>query len=252
MKDDIAKELLEPLAGEYASTSADRERIRAKLRERLEGAVLVGTTSTATSWLAGRRLLGAVVGLAGIATVGALGGAFSSRASLAKNEQNAPFAAPAVTQSGARPVGRESGGEPVIDQAPTPTVTVDALPSVAAEATVALPSKRVAPPPRAEAHGDDDLVRETRLMAKANEVMRSGDLGGALALFDQHAGEFPRGVLADERIVSRVVILCRLDRRHEAMREGEAFLQTHPPSPLTRRIESSCAGLGEGSEGRAP
>ena len=79
-------------------------------------------------------------------------------------------------------------------------------------------------------------------MASANEARSSGDLRRALGLFEQHAREFPRGVLADERVVSRVVILCELGRRDEATREGKRFLETRAPSPLTRRIESSCIG----------
>ena len=249
MKDDIAKELLEPLAGEYASTDADRERVRAKLRERIGGAVFVGTASTATSWLAQRHVLGVIAGLAGVAAVAALGGALSSRAPV---ENKAPLPTPAISLASApaATVASAPVAEPAAEHVAAPTVAVDALPSVATEAAVA---RRSALPAAARgAQVDDELVRETRLMARANEVMRSGDLRGALALFDQHAREFPRGVLADERTVSRVVILCRLDRRDEATREGRDFLQSHPPSPLTRRVESSCAGPGEGGEGRDP
>lgn len=248
MKDDIAKELLEPLVDAYALTDAERERVRAKLRERLGGTVFVGTASTATSWLTHRHVLGAIAGIAGIATVVALGTGSSNTST----KESSPLPQPAVSlaTSPAPAVTSEPVGEPAAEQVAAPTVAVDALPSVVAPAAVVPPATRAGAARHAD--GDDDLVRETRLMAKANEVMRSGDLRGALALFDQHAREFPRGVLGEERAVSRVVILCRLDRRDEATREGQRFLQTHPPSPLTRRIESSCAGRGEAREGDSP
>lgn len=238
MKDDIAKELLAPLADEYASTDADRERVRAKLRERLGGAVVVGSTSIATSWLAQRHVLGAIVGVAGVAAVAVFGSLSSSPPAAA----SAPAAS--LAPSSAATATSDPEGEPASSRTEAPAVPVDQLPSAASPASPAPPGnaapRRLGLP--SGPHADDALVRETRLMASANEALRSGDLRRALALFDQHAREFPRGVLADERAVSRVVIFCQLGLRDEAAREGKRFLETHAPSPLTRRVESSCAG----------
>jgi hypothetical protein len=88
----------------------------------------------------------------------------------------------------------------------------------------------------------DALERETNLLREANHARNDGRWPDALRLLDQHAREFPRGVLADERAVEHVVVLCRLGRDEEAKREAEAFLAARPKSLLRGRIESTCAG----------
>ncbi len=295
MKDDVAAKLLEPLADEYASTDADRERVRDKLRERLGGNACVGSAPTATSWLARHRLLAGVVGITGTAIIGTLGSVLSAPAATSSSSVIGASPEAALHSSTAPVVALETKQEPATLTAEPLPVRVDTLPSVAAPASAAPPARiealppaaaaaSAAPPvhafnnhdendanhrksastrtvtalppiaapasavpraidvPRAAQADDDDLVRETRLMASANEALRAGDLRGALERFDEHARAFPSGVLADERAVSRVDVLCRLGRRDDAVTDAERFLRTHPPSPLTRRIESTCAG----------
>jgi RNA polymerase sigma-70 factor (ECF subfamily) len=236
MRDDSAVELLEPIADAYASTDADRERVRGKLRERLGSAVFVASTSTAPSWLVDRRVLGAVVGITGIAVIAAVGSMVSNTRS---DAHRAVASSEAALEPSTAPTGASEPkhDEPAPPPPEVPTVSVDALPSVKPTST----APRTSLPPQG-AEDDDALVRETRLMASANDAMRGGDARAALALFDQHAREFPRGVLTDERAVSRVLVLCQLGRRDEATADAARFLRTHQASPLTKRIASSCAG----------
>ncbi|AKU95562.1 hypothetical protein AKJ09_02226 [Labilithrix luteola] len=123
------------------------------------------------------------------------------------------------------------------------SVSVSSLPSVAVSAKRAEPPRVASnqtPKAVAAAPSDSDaLERETNLWRQANRARNDGQWAEALRLLDQHAREFPHGVLAVERTVERIVVLCHMGRREEA-RESSAFLATHPDSSLRRRVESNC------------
>jgi len=61
-------------------------------------------------------------------------------------------------------------------------------------------------------------------------------------LLDQHAKQFPRGTLTQERLGSRIFALCALGRVSEARAEARRFEKSAPRSPLLTRIHASCAG----------
>ncbi len=107
-------------------------------------------------------------------------------------------------------------------------------PPVAA-APVVVPLERPAPPmpeiveapapPRArraasvERHAADDTTTEAQLLARALSRLRQGhDPRGALALLDQHARAYPRGVLASEALSARLEAVIQLDDRDAALR----------------------------------
>ena len=72
--------------------------------------------------------------------------------------------------------------------------------------------------------------------------MARGDAAQGLALLDEHAQTFPKGFLAGDRAAERIVVLCGLGRRDEAVREAKVFLAGRPEGPLTRRVTMSCGG----------
>jgi hypothetical protein len=133
-----------------------------------------------------------------------------------------------------------------VEMLPVASPSTVAPPSTVGPASTAAPASAAAPPGRSAAlqsgDPDDALAREARLLGDAERAYRSGDHAGALVLLDRHAREFPHGQLADERAVRHIVVLCSLGRTEQAVAEGRRFVQGRAPGPLTRSVESTCAG----------
>jgi len=87
----------------------------------------------------------------------------------------------------------------------------------------------------------ESLAEETRLLQAAQRELARKNASAALALLDEHAARFPRGVLAQERSAARVLALCDLGRSGDARRAAEAFVRSSPQSPLIPRLRASCA-----------
>lgn len=83
---------------------------------------------------------------------------------------------------------------------------------------------------------------ETALLENARAALGRGDAAGALSLLDEHERDFPRGVLVEERLATRVFALCSLGRTAEAQGVAERLLRHSPSSPLRARVLQSCAG----------
>ncbi|OJY16914.1 MAG: hypothetical protein BGO98_12080 [Myxococcales bacterium 68-20] len=90
------------------------------------------------------------------------------------------------------------------------------------------------------ARGAGTLDVEVALLAETSAAIRAGRPSRALTLADQHAREFPRGVLGPEFDAQRVVALAALGRREEACALASRFLSSHPNSPLALQVRSSC------------
>jgi RNA polymerase sigma-70 factor (ECF subfamily) len=124
------------------------------------------------------------------------------------------------------------------------SVPVGSLPSVA----IARPASNGANAMAAAAPTTDNppssetLEREARLLAEARRAVQRGDGPRALAILDQHAREFPSGFLSSDRAAERIVVLCSLGRRDEAIAAAKVFLAGRPIGPLTQRVTTSCAG----------
>lgn len=74
--------------------------------------------------------------------------------------------------------------------------------------------------------------REGALMERARAALLHGGHTEALGALDQHARLYPRGRLAEEREVLAVQALLVGGQGARARTRAEAFLQTHPDSPL--------------------
>ncbi|MGH7329144.1 MAG: hypothetical protein ACREJX_12410, partial [Polyangiaceae bacterium] len=220
------------------------------------------TTVSAGASLTAKLVLAAIV-------IGTAGGAIAIRQNAKKT--NAPVAATQAAVSIAQP----PEGAPAITAMPTgpvtATVTTTATATVTATAATtaiatttptttaprssSLPARdptttsdslsttaNAAPPVTAVASGPTTVDAEAALLRNADAALKRGDASGALALVDQHAAQFPNGILAEERDAERVVVLCALGRTDEARAAGAAFLRAHPRSPQASRIRESCAG----------
>lgn len=88
--------------------------------------------------------------------------------------------------------------------------------------------------PAAPAVAVDPLDRELALIGAAS-AMQNSDPREALARYDQHAREFPRGQMAAEREFLAVSALHALGRDDEARDRGERLVAQHPSSPYASR-----------------
>lgn len=221
-RDPMLEELFAPLSGEYGPTPADRRDMDARIRTRLDAPALASATTESTAWarLLSRRSVW--LGFGALLLTGAVATVTASPPSKVESEPRVPLVATSLPTP------------PTEEPAPSiPVISIDALPTAA-------PPKRTTTA-KSAAPAEDALARETRLLSHSNRAANAGELDEALRLLDEHAREFPRGVLADERAVEHVVVLCRMGRKADASREAEAFLATHRGSPLRARIASSCA-----------
>jgi hypothetical protein len=245
-------DLFTPLSKRYRPTDTDRQRVLGKIRARIAAADAVAPATTApagTRWLHRRepsprsiRRMGWIG--SGVLVLAGIGLTISLRHDAVTTQAPAPAPMAEPSENVGTPLPRPV---PLNDPAPSngndvgSSVDVGALPSAALGAEPPSASSSKAPrAPSAMPSQDDALERETRLWRKANHALNDGQWVESLRLLDQHAREFPRGVLADERAVERIVVLCHMGHDEQAAREAAAFLATHPRSLLRGRVESTC------------
>lgn len=134
-------------------------------------------------------------------------------------------------------------------------VTVDHVVTVTVPATVShdpptLPSStssspvaptRAAPPTQkgSTPAKDPSLARERTLLDMARTAITRGDASAALTAADDHAREFPRGQLAEEREVIAVQALASQNRRAEARARAATFRRNYPNSALGSIVEEA-------------
>lgn len=247
-------DLFRPLSEKYQPTEADRERLQAKIHARIAASGASAQASARSASRPGFSLssfrrwgwLGSgVLALAGMALTVAVhegGDASKSRETVSRG----PLVPATTTTETVTPESAPLASAPAIvdhPAEPSESIAVAAPPASAASVKRAEPARAASnqmPKTVAAVPAESDaLERETNLWRQANRARNDGQWAEALRLLDQHAREFPNGVLAVERTVERIVVLCHMGRREEA-RESSAFLATHPDSSLRRRVESNC------------
>jgi hypothetical protein len=233
------------------------------------------STVGAASWGAAHVI--ALSLLAAASVGGAL--VLASRHGLARNQTPA-LAAPSVPAAGAV-AGSALGERPALApsrSAEQPSLTPAQLPEASASSRPAHPARRryrpieetqvasppaIAPPaspgsqdspPQADAPAattppvqspevpDDSLAHEISLLRAARAALEAGDPEEALALLHRHARLWPQGVLAEERLATRVLALCALRRFAEARTAAHQLESVAPHSPHLARVRASCAG----------
>lgn len=233
--------LLTLLADEYEPADTDADRVFAKIQASLAQASLAQAPASPSSagTGTGKKVLLAGLSCVALAVVGAIG--FQKMDAHPTTEAvSAPSPGPVAS-----PQVVDSPSE--VESAPSiPSVTVDSLPTAVPAPSAAKDVRKVAlaapsSAPTVTPPASDSLAREASLLAEARRALQSGQGDRALALLDEHARTFPNGWLASDRAAERVVVLCSLGRRDEAVREAKVFLEGRPKGPLTRRVELSCA-----------
>ncbi len=234
--------LLAPLADQYKLTEKGADHILAKIQSAyVQDAGNASPASAAARSSTGKSslLLGSTC--AALAIIGVT-------MQLSSTSEPSPVAPPAIRASS----GTMQPNEPAREAEPVvavPSVSVDSLPSVPEVLPSARTSSKMAPvgardvPTTAKsAPVDDTLDQEARLLTDARQALEHGDGAEAIARLDEHARRFPNGWFAADRAAERIIVLCSLGRRAEAVEQATVFLQSRPKSPLTRRVEASCAG----------
>ncbi len=148
----------------------------------------------------------------------------------------------------------EPPADAVHARAPTPA-TVQSVPiaTVASAPTPAIESPpvqrpRAVAPPTTEVAATDSEGAELQLVASARTSIADGDFTTALAVLDEHARRFPKGVLAEERSAYRAIALCRSGAA-DARTAQLQFNSSYPGSHHHRSIKAACDTPGDS---RAP
>jgi hypothetical protein len=87
----------------------------------------------------------------------------------------------------------------------------------------------------------DPLARELAWLHESDAALARGDAAGSLRILDRYRSEYPRGMMADERDVRRVLALCAAGRVEDA-RHAFTDLDDAALVPTQRaRLAASCA-----------
>ncbi|MBX3198747.1 MAG: hypothetical protein KF894_11475 [Labilithrix sp.] len=98
--------------------------------------------------------------------------------------------------------------------------------------------REAAPPSKPDAPAQVDGADELDLLERAQLASSQGHPDDALALVARHRSAFPRGRFSIEMGVVEIEALARAGRTEEARARGARFLERHPGSPYTRRVEA--------------
>ncbi len=140
----------------------------------------------------------------------------------------------------AAPIERREAREPSREPTVAPPTPIDAPPPTDDPPRPAPPRRtRPAKPPI------DPGLAELALIQQSNDALDAGRAKEALARVEQHAREFARGSLAEEREALRVVALCGADEPARGGRAQLAFLAAYPRSAYRERVRTACPGPDE-------
>jgi hypothetical protein len=129
-----------------------------------------------------------------------------------------PVAAPAPLAAAVEPI------EKVVVQSPPPRLvrTKSQLPAAVA------PQPQAAPP---GVHAEAEL----QLLGRAQRALDSQP-NAALALAEEHAAAYPRGLFVQEREMLAIQALLKVQQRRAALARAKEFLSHYPTSPHARHL----------------
>ena len=92
------------------------------------------------------------------------------------------------------------------------------------------------PAPR-QAAASSTLAEEGKLLAKARQLMQSGQVSPALELLQSSAQRYPKSVLSQEREVLTIEALAASGAAPAARQRAQRFLERYPASPYLARLQ---------------
>ncbi len=265
-----SRDLFRKARAEVSPSDANRDRVRARLSTKLGVAAIgaaIGATTTKTAsgaTASGGTAVGAIAAKAGtLALVGKIavplivvaavtatkmdfqGSARSSstRASVAAIASTTQTQAPVVSV----PVISDPPSATVVEVSVDQASVVPVIKPIASSAPISLPAVSVQkaieepstpPAPIASAPVTRGLSDELALVDQIERSLREGDSQRAARLTAEHEKRFPRGALVEEREGASVLSRCLSGAR--ATSGADAFLATHPKSPMRARILTAC------------
>ena len=212
---------------------------------RTSGAVVEPPPARSRRWAPIATVCGLVVACVTVFTVAQRGA--SSRAGVPE---------PAVVATPVAPVATAAAAESAAPIEELPPIDVHALASAPNEGAPHAPRIGVrrdlanAPAPSSTSTTASDPSDELQLLERAQAAAARGQGDEALALVARHRREFPRGRFGVEMSVVEIEALARAGRLDEAAAGGERFLERHPGSPYTRRVEAVVRTRGEKEQTR--
>jgi hypothetical protein len=87
----------------------------------------------------------------------------------------------------------------------------------------------------------DDLMEESQLLRSAQVDLQAHRAGAAMTSLDEHAARFPAGVLREERLTLRVLVLCETGEIDAARRARVELDRSFPATSHASRLANSCA-----------
>ncbi len=201
--------------------------VRARLLARARGAVAasrsitsVAIPETVPAWR-GRRLAFAVAALLLFTTAGATAALYVHARRSVEGATRSVQIVPA-----ARPT---PGTPPVVAAAPElPAAETEPAPQLVSRPKLQRPHRPLSP--------QESYAAELYLLQRAQSDYASQDFPDALVLVAEHARQFPKGRLAEEREALRVRSLAGAGRGDQARRALAAFARRFPRSALLPRL----------------
>lgn len=183
-------------------------------------------------------LLG-VIGL-GAVKVAALGAGYNEPSHVAA-EATEPDNDPAAPAPKRRSPSPTQAGVPVASAPSSVVATTTSAPTPPANPRPNSPA--VAPKhPRPSASIDttaDALRAEVELMRRGSAALEAKQWRKVLALTQEHANRFPKGVMLEERRAWFALASCALDPR-SGQSAARVFAEQHPRSALLAKVRTSC------------
>jgi hypothetical protein len=225
-----ARALLDAARGSDEPAPADAARVRQRVLVRIGSAGFSAALFTLSVERANALLGAALPKFVAVALIAMGGSALYQHWKVSAGSAQSPvaFAAPAAAATA-------SASVPAAPLPPEPVASVAPAPVVTAPKPVA---------PAREVHRDN-LEAEMRWVRAADAALRAGDVGLALGLLNQHAREFPNGLLAEEREGLRVVAACQGGASPVVQRAASRFLRRSPRSLMAGRVRAACPDLPE-------
>lgn len=262
--EELERRMIREAQRELAPAPATRQRHEQALLEQLARGMPLGGQGSgpaaalgerspvaAAPWLGFSGLPGRMLGVGlavGVLVGGWLGYSFGRGGSGAAREATPPEASiPSGPVSGGpavlEPSAAEVPSEPARPAAPAPSAIVASAATELGGSGAGRPPKRAA---RAHARGgESSLAEELAMLQRARRAIGAGNGQLALGIVLELDERFPRGVLMEERLATRVFSLCALSREAEAREVAREFLAQHPTSVYAERVRRSCIGTSE-------
>lgn len=237
MSDDELSRVVRSARPGFEPRPEDKLRLRRALAQKLAvGGLVVGASSGAWGAMSSKLLWATLA-------FGATGAVWLGMRAVTGTDSQLPATATPVMVRPARSAERTASAHAPAGELPTASAGDQTPKSPAPSVVKPAPASSIQPTSSA-------LAEEAALLLEVRSALRRGEPQQALALLSNYESRFERGLLRQEVHGTRVLALCDLGRKSDALRAARSFTKRWPSSPMTARLSTSCVGdsLESGSE----